>query len=112
MTEGQTVQVKVISLRQEQRRIGLSIKEVEDEARPEGSAAANRAKEKQEEPQGGGATIGELVGDILKQHELAGQADEDSGDSETGSEADSDTDGTGSQQADDSASEPETGEDE
>jgi ribosomal protein S1/(E)-4-hydroxy-3-methyl-but-2-enyl pyrophosphate reductase len=108
LSEGQMIQVKVISLRQEQRRIGLSIKEVEEEVRPERPATTNRTKEESQ----GGATIGELVGDILKQHELAGQADEDSGDSETGSEADSDTDGTGSQQADDSASEPETGEDE
>ena len=93
LTEGQTVQVKVISLRQEQRRIGLSIKEVEDEARPEGSAAANRAKAKQEEPQGGGATIGELVGDILKQHELAGQVDADSGDAEAADDESEETGG-------------------
>ncbi|NLU41302.1 MAG: bifunctional 4-hydroxy-3-methylbut-2-enyl diphosphate reductase/30S ribosomal protein S1 [Firmicutes bacterium] len=81
LKEGQMVQVKVISLRQEQRRIGLSIKEVEEEVRPERPSTTNRSKAKQEEPQGG-ATIGELVGDILKQHELAGQADADSGEAE------------------------------
>jgi 4-hydroxy-3-methylbut-2-enyl diphosphate reductase len=105
LTEGQTVQVKVISLRQEQRRIGLSIKEVEDEARPEGSAAANRAKAKQEEPQGGGATIGELVGDILKQHELAGQVDADSGDAEAADDESEEADGDAADAAHDESEE-------
>lgn len=103
LTEGQMVQVKVISLRQEQRRIGLSIKEVEEEIRPERPATTNRSKTKQEEPLGG-ATIGELVGDILKQHELAGQADADSGEAESVGEE--------SEQSGDDAAESGTGKDE
>ena len=87
----------------EPRRIGLSIKEVEEEIRPERPATTNRSKTKQEEPLGG-ATIGELVGDILKQHELAGQADADSGEAESVGEE--------SEQSGDDAAESGTGKDE
>lgn|GEM_PF-47597 len=73
LQEGQMVQVKVISLKLDQRRIGLSIKEVENEI---SSYRSNSTSSQKHEEPTSGATIGELVGDILKQHDFTS----DSGD--------------------------------
>lgn len=86
LSEGQTVQVKVISLRQDQRRIGLSIREVEDEFPAHSGNVSTRTKQSSEESVGG-ATIGELVGDILKQHDFAGESE---GESDSAADDDSD----------------------
>lgn len=89
LKEGETAQVKVISLRLDQRRIGLSIREVEDEmpAEMRVSNGKGRPKAKTEEPQGG-VTIGDLVGDIFKQHDFAGQSETEPDDPDTSTEPD------------------------
>ncbi len=85
LKEGQTVQVKVISLRQDQRRIGLSIREVEDEFSVYSTGSTARTKSNSDEPSGG-ATIGELVGDILKQHNFTLESSDESDSEEDESE--------------------------
>lgn len=89
LKEGETVQVKVISLRLDQRRIGLSIREVEDEipAEPRVANGKSKPKAKVEEPQGG-VTIGDLVGDIFKQHDFSAQSEVKSDDSGTSAKKD------------------------
>ncbi|NMB13284.1 MAG: S1 RNA-binding domain-containing protein, partial [Firmicutes bacterium] len=64
VTSGELVKVKIISIDEEARRIGLSIKEAQKKDRPKPapvqqvSAAGNQGSE------GSGITIGDLVGDL------------------------------------------------
>ena len=64
---GETVKVKVISVEPERHRIGLSIRELEEPARPQqnrGGGGQNKAAEFQESaPE---VTLGDLFGDLFK----------------------------------------------
>ena len=62
VTAGQQVKVKIISIDEEARRIGLSIKEAQKDAKPKPEPV--QEPQPQEEPESSGITIGELVGDL------------------------------------------------
>ncbi|NLA59438.1 MAG: bifunctional 4-hydroxy-3-methylbut-2-enyl diphosphate reductase/30S ribosomal protein S1 [Firmicutes bacterium] len=62
VTAGQQVKVKIISIDEEARRIGLSMKEAKREAKPKPEPV--QEAQPQEEPESSGITIGELVGDL------------------------------------------------
>lgn len=59
---GEHVRVKILSIDENARRIGLSIKEAQPKVKPTPSPQPEAQKE--EEPQGTGVTIGDLVGDL------------------------------------------------
>ena len=62
VTAGQKVDVKVISIDEQARRIGLSIREAKKTNKPKPEPV--QEAQPQEEPESSGVTIGELVGDL------------------------------------------------
>ncbi|RCW51458.1 bifunctional 4-hydroxy-3-methylbut-2-enyl diphosphate reductase/30S ribosomal protein S1 [Halanaerobium sp. MA284_MarDTE_T2] len=68
VTVGEERKAKIINIDADQERVGLSLKELE-ENKPEKSAPSKSKKEKKEEGSSGGATIREIVGDIFEQDE-------------------------------------------
>lgn len=65
LEEGQTVQVKILGIEPERRRISLSIKEAANE-RGGGRNDVQKFMEKQDTGTGSGATLGDLFGDLFK----------------------------------------------
>ncbi|NMB45531.1 MAG: bifunctional 4-hydroxy-3-methylbut-2-enyl diphosphate reductase/30S ribosomal protein S1 [Firmicutes bacterium] len=64
VTSGELVKVKIISIDEEARRIGLSIKEAQREAKPKPTPVQETTFDSEREPEGSGVTIGDLVGDL------------------------------------------------
>jgi 4-hydroxy-3-methylbut-2-enyl diphosphate reductase len=62
VSSGQQVNVKIISIDEEARRIGLSIKEAQKERKPKPEPA--QEVQPQDEPESSGITIGDIVGDL------------------------------------------------
>ncbi|NLJ86668.1 MAG: bifunctional 4-hydroxy-3-methylbut-2-enyl diphosphate reductase/30S ribosomal protein S1 [Firmicutes bacterium] len=61
---GEEVKVKIISIDEEARRIGLSIKEAQARSKPKSQSAQESTTSEQREPESSGVTIGDLVGDL------------------------------------------------
>ncbi|MGB4178319.1 MAG: S1 RNA-binding domain-containing protein, partial [Halanaerobiales bacterium] len=66
VSEGEEVQVKILNIDKEQKRVGLSIKELQE--KPVVKAPV-KTEEPKEEESTGGVTIRELVGDIFNTEE-------------------------------------------
>ena len=68
---GETCEAKILNIDPEQKRVGLSIKEIEDQVvdkndnKQSGNNNSKSSNQKKEEEKSSGATIGELVGDIF-----------------------------------------------
>ena len=71
VTVGETRDAKILNIDPEQKRVGLSLKEIEDQVKEDSSPKESSSSQKEESNQeeekeeSSGATIGELVGDIF-----------------------------------------------